>query len=267
MRTVVDFRSYYEVVSDLVGVMHLKAATCWAHQGAERRVELRAHARRLQDGSRPGARLSTRGLGPRDITPGTSGDALGGTYYWGASLEVQYPFYFLPKDEDFRGAVFVDSGAEWGYKGETSWPSNGEINGTVTTSTGASYFCGNCALQLPICGSARVGRRQLNLGLAVRAFAFRFRLSDPEAALRPRSVVPVRRRYAVLIAPPICARAGVRFRSSQGLAARSDANFESRDTSRFMMLVRFSDLKFLYRICRLVFGSAAVQHRPCPKSA
>ncbi len=37
------------------------------------------------------------GIGPRDITPGTSNDALGGTYYWGASMEVQYPFYFLPE--------------------------------------------------------------------------------------------------------------------------------------------------------------------------
>ena len=50
--------------------------------------------------------------------------------YWGASLEVQYPFYFLPKDSGFRGAVFVDSGSEWGYKGETAWPANGEVNGT-----------------------------------------------------------------------------------------------------------------------------------------
>ena len=50
------------------------------------------------------------GIGPRDITPGTANDALGGTMYWGASLKFQYPFYFLPKDSGFRGAVFVDSG-------------------------------------------------------------------------------------------------------------------------------------------------------------
>ena len=67
--------------------------------------------------------------------------------YWGASLEFQYPFYFLPKDAGFRGAVFVDSGAEWGYKGETSYPANGEVNGPITTWTGVTYFCGNCALQ------------------------------------------------------------------------------------------------------------------------
>ncbi len=59
------------------------------------------------------------GIGPRDITPGTANDAIGGTKYWGASLEFQYPFYFLPKDTGFRGAVFVDAGSVWGYKGET----------------------------------------------------------------------------------------------------------------------------------------------------
>jgi len=72
------------------------------------------------------------GLGPRDITPGTSNDALGGTMYWGASFEMQYPLYFLPKDSGFRGAIFVDSGALWGYRAETSNPATGEINGTIT---------------------------------------------------------------------------------------------------------------------------------------
>jgi outer membrane protein insertion porin family len=87
------------------------------------------------------------GLGPRDLTVGGADDALGGTMYWGASLEFQYPFYFLPKDAGFRGAVFVDSGSEWGYKGETQYPATGEVNGTVVTNngTGATYVC-QCGL-------------------------------------------------------------------------------------------------------------------------
>ena len=124
------------------------------------------------------------GIGPRDITSATANDALGGTMYWGASLEFQYPFYFLPKDAGIRGAVFIDSGSEWGYKGETSWPANGEVNGTITTNTGVSYVCGNCAMQYAdYRGAARVGRRQPHLGLAVRSAAFRSRLSDPETAV------------------------------------------------------------------------------------
>ena len=63
LRTVVDFRSYYEVVSDLVGIMHLQGGDMFGlTKGPNGEFELRAHARRLQDGSQPGARLSTRGL-------------------------------------------------------------------------------------------------------------------------------------------------------------------------------------------------------------
>jgi outer membrane protein insertion porin family len=45
---------------------------------------------------------------------------------------MQYPLYFLPKDSGFRGAIFVDSGSVWGYRGETANPVTGEINGLVT---------------------------------------------------------------------------------------------------------------------------------------
>jgi outer membrane protein insertion porin family len=148
LRTVVDFRTYYEVVSDLVGVVHLQGGDMF---GLSKGPNGESNYVRMLDDFKVGPNVvrgfQPAGIGPRDITPGTAGDALGGTYYWGASLEVQYPFYFLPKDSGFRGAVFVDSGAEWGYKGETSFPSNGEINGTITTNTGVSFFCGNCAMQ------------------------------------------------------------------------------------------------------------------------
>jgi outer membrane protein insertion porin family len=157
LRTVVDFRSYYEVVSDLVGIVHLQGGDMF---GLSKGPNGESNYVRLLDDFKMGPNLvrgfQPAGLGPRDITPGTSGDALGGTYYWGASLEVQYPFYFLPKDAGFRGAVFVDSGAEWGYKGETTWPSTGEVNGFITTSTGQTFFCGNCALQFADSAAPRV---------------------------------------------------------------------------------------------------------------
>ncbi len=143
------------------------------------------------------------GLGPRDITPGTTNDNIGGTMYWGASLEFQYPFYFLPKDAGFRGAVFVDSGSVWGYKGETQSPATGEINGTdhlACLACPAPFVC-QCGMQYAdSAAGARVGRRQHDLGFAVRSVAFRFRLSVPEAVLRPNPILRLRRRNAVLIA-------------------------------------------------------------------
>ena len=162
LRSVIDVRSYYEIVSDLVSVVHLQggdmlgfnkcpvSGTCASNDGYVRMLDDFKMGPNLVRGFQPA------GLGPRDVTALASDDALGGTMYWGASLEVQYPFYFLPKDAGFRGAVFVDSGSEWGYRGETSNPATGEINGNITTSTGVTYYCGNCALQYADTANPRV---------------------------------------------------------------------------------------------------------------
>ena len=143
MRTVADFRLYYEAVSDLIGIVHLQGGDMlgFADGGYVRMLDDFKGGPNIVRGFQPA------GIGPRDITAGTANDALGGTHYWGASLEFQYPFFFLPKDAGMRGAVFIDSGSEWGYKGETSWAANGEVNGIITTSTGVKFFCGNCAMQ------------------------------------------------------------------------------------------------------------------------
>ena len=154
LRTTVDLRGYYEVVSDLVSILHLQAGdmlgftkcpsggACASTNGEVRMLDDFKMGPNLVRGFEPA------GLGPRDITPDAAGDPLGGTMYWGASLEVQYPFYFLPKDFGFKGALFVDSGSLWGYKGETQFAQTGEVNGTVTSSTiGTSFYCGNCGLQ------------------------------------------------------------------------------------------------------------------------
>ena len=66
------------------------------------------------------------GIGPRDLTLGGNQDPLGGTMFWGASVEAQTPFYFLPKDVGIKGAVFADAGSLWDYKGPTFWNVTGE---------------------------------------------------------------------------------------------------------------------------------------------
>ena len=67
------------------------------------------------------------GIGPRDLTPGTTNDALGGTMYWGASVEAQTPLYFLPKEIGIKVAAFADAGSLWDYQvGPTSWNVTGE---------------------------------------------------------------------------------------------------------------------------------------------
>jgi len=135
MRSALDFHSYYEVVPDLIGIVHLQAG---------KMIGLAGQGVRLLDDFKMGPNLvrgfAPAGLGPRDTTPGTANDAIGGTNYWGASLEFQYPFYFLPKDAGFRGAVFFDAGSVWGYKGETQLIRTGEVNGVVNAGQG-SFVC------------------------------------------------------------------------------------------------------------------------------
>ena len=157
LRTTVDVRAYYEIVSDLVSMLHLQAGDMYSLKNCptpDTCVSNNNYVRLLDDfkmGPNLVRGFQPAGIGPRDITPGTSNDALGGTMYWGASWEMQYPLYFLPKDSGFRGAIFVDSGSLWGYRGETASPATGEINGVITatnpTTLGTGTFFCQCGLQ------------------------------------------------------------------------------------------------------------------------
>jgi outer membrane protein insertion porin family len=161
IRTTVDLRSYYEIVSDLISILHLQggdmlgltgcptSGTCVSNGGYVRMLDDFKMGPNLVRGFQPA------GFGPRDTTPFTAGDPLGGTMYWGASIEMQYPFYFLPKDSGFRGAVFVDSGSEWGYKGETQYPATGEVNGNVTIPGTGTFVC-QCGMQYSDTAAPRV---------------------------------------------------------------------------------------------------------------
>ena len=57
-----------------------------------------------------------------DIYTGNNkGNSLGGTDYFGGSLEMQFPIWGLPKDIGLRGAVFADAGTLFGYGGTINY--------------------------------------------------------------------------------------------------------------------------------------------------
>jgi outer membrane protein insertion porin family len=103
IRTTGDLRTYYEVMQDVVGVLHLQAGHIagWGSQGL-----------RMLDHFQMGPNLvrgfTPSGIGPRDLSVGTANDALGGSMYWGASVEFQTPLYFLPKESGIKIAMFAD---------------------------------------------------------------------------------------------------------------------------------------------------------------
>jgi outer membrane protein insertion porin family len=53
------------------------------------------------------------GFGPRDLSPGSRKDALGGRTYWASTAEIRFPLPFVPDDLGLSGAVFADAGSLW----------------------------------------------------------------------------------------------------------------------------------------------------------
>src|SRR5947209_10652074 len=135
IRTTGDVRMYYELVSDIISVLRLQGGhvTGWG----DRDLRMLDH---FQMGPNLVRGFQTAGIEPRDFTPGTSADALGGTMYWGTSLEAQVPIFGVPKDFGMRLAFFDDAGSVWGYKGPRVFPATGTSIMTVLTNplTGAT---------------------------------------------------------------------------------------------------------------------------------
>jgi len=121
IRTQVEARTYYEVLNDVVSVFKLQAGNISGWGGKDLRM-----LDHFQMGPNLVRGFAPAGLGPRDLTPGTTNDALGGSLYWGASVEAQTPLYFLPKDIGIKVAVFADAGSLWDYQGPTFWNVTGE---------------------------------------------------------------------------------------------------------------------------------------------
>ena len=175
IKSVADFRAYYEVISDLISILHLQAGDmiglnkcpaneCASTDGYVRMLDDFKMGPNLVRGFQPA------GFGPRDTTPGTSNDNIGGTMYWGASLEFQYPFYFLPKDTGFRGAVFVEFRIGVGLQGRDP------ISRNRRNQRYCHFFdyCTAHTFRVPVRHAIRrqrdracFGRRQHHLGFAI----------------------------------------------------------------------------------------------------
>jgi outer membrane protein insertion porin family len=115
-----ELRNYYEVLPDVVSVLHLQAGTINSWGGQQLRS-----LDHFQMGPNLVRGFAPSGIGPRDLTSPTN-DALGGAMYWGASIEAQTPLYFLPKDVGIKVAAFADAGSLWDYRGPTYWSATGE---------------------------------------------------------------------------------------------------------------------------------------------
>ncbi|HEX7789805.1 MAG TPA: outer membrane protein assembly factor BamA, partial [Afipia sp.] len=123
IKTTGDVKLYTPVVSDVVALLHFQGGVLTDTGSGLRMLDHFQMGPNLVRGFAP------VGIGPRDITQGTYNDALGGTKYWGASAELQMPFWFLPKEVGMKGAVYADAGSLWDYKGPTALYNNIPCNG------------------------------------------------------------------------------------------------------------------------------------------
>jgi outer membrane protein insertion porin family len=151
LKSAIDAKYYAPLVADIVGLIHVQSGMLNQVGNTQLRM-----LDQFQMGPNLVRGFAPNGIGPRDLTfynyTGT-GDALGGTKYWGASAELQMPFWFLPKEVGLKGAIYADAGSLWGYQGPTSWAATGEINGLVPNNNfgkpggGPQFVPCQCAMQ------------------------------------------------------------------------------------------------------------------------
>ena len=107
-RTTEDARYYHQIFGEVVGIARAQSgyATPWGGQQLP-----------LLNGFFGGPQLvrgfAPNGFGPRDVTPGTTQDNVGGNIYWTTSAELQAPVPFVPADAQLKVALFSDAGSLW----------------------------------------------------------------------------------------------------------------------------------------------------------
>ncbi len=118
IRETFDARWYHPITEDFIGLIHLQAGQINSF-GSKQALIINNFMQgpSLVRGFAPG------GIGPRDISDpfNIEASALGGTSYYGASAEVDFPIFGLPREIGLKGALFADAGNLIGYSGPSSF--------------------------------------------------------------------------------------------------------------------------------------------------
>ena len=146
-----DARYYKELYEDVVGFVRFQGGHITA---------LNDQPLRITDQFFLGPSLvrgfAPNGIGPRDVGISDSrSNAIGGSTYFGGTVEVQFPLPGVPRDLGLKGAVFADAGTLFGYNGRTQFNVNGDafINGIAPG--GACNFNQNTIGVEPECVNVR----------------------------------------------------------------------------------------------------------------
>ena len=113
-----DARWYHPITEDFIGLIHLQAGQINSFGSRDALI-----INNFMEGPSLVRGFAPGGIGPRDISDpfNIQASALGGTSYYGASAEVDFPIFGLPKEVGLKGALFADAGNLIGYSGPTSF--------------------------------------------------------------------------------------------------------------------------------------------------
>lgn len=120
VRTTGEARFYQEVYEDIVGFFRVQAGHVVGFGGKDLRI-----VDNFFQGPSLVRGFAPSGIGPRDLNGDFRNNPLGGTTYYGASVELQFPLYGIPRELGMRGAIFADAGSAFGYNGKKFFDLNG----------------------------------------------------------------------------------------------------------------------------------------------
>ena len=140
LRSTADVRGYKSLGGDVVAITRLQGGTISPFGG-----QTVPFLSSFFGGPQLVRGFAPNGFGPRDLTPGTTLDNIGGSSYWATSAQLEAPLPGLPPGAALKGAFFVDAGSLWGYRGASSFPGLSQsftpVNSrTIRSSVGASLI-------------------------------------------------------------------------------------------------------------------------------
>ena len=116
LRTSEDIRYYRLLVGDLTGMVRAQGGYITGLGGQQ--VPMMDN---FFGGPSMVRGFAPNGFGPRDLTPGSTMDNVGGSAYWATTAELQSAIPGIPQEYGLRGSAFVDAGSVFGYRGATSF--------------------------------------------------------------------------------------------------------------------------------------------------
>jgi len=121
LRTTEDLRYYRPINDDVVSLVRAQGGyvTGWGGQQAPLLNSFFGGPTMVRG-------FAPNGIGPRDLTPGTTMDNVGGSTYWATTAELQSNIPGVPQEYGLKATAFVDAGSVFRYSGPTTFPGSSQ---------------------------------------------------------------------------------------------------------------------------------------------